>query len=687
MKARFLLGITVCVLAGPLLAQERRAPRPIAAHVTAGPSALDRGLQQQPAAPPLDIGNAIRAGNWPAAEAAAANDADPLARKLVLFTRLTTPNAGSAAEIAAFAAENPDWPLPVLLERRRQEAIAREGDPAILGTECQRATLTQPGAMLRCAQAMAGTPDGAAFARHAWVAADITDQQAEADFLRRWADALTPADHWARFEALLPGNQAAAIRQIPRLAPSERPLAEARLAVRRGDAGAAALLATLPPELRNNPWLFLDEAVALREAGQDSAALVLWRARGEAAQAAVPTEQRGRFWTERHRFARQLLRTGDATGAYDLAALPGEMGTDQKLDSEFVAGFIALRRLGDPARAIPHFQFLAAVTPAAITQARAWYWIGRAETAAGRDPAAAFAKAAAWPLTFYGQLAAMALGDSETQLAERIRAVREPEVPAELTAQVAAREGMRAARLLMSWGEARRAGAFLARMDELATSPGERTALARLALRMKLADTAVMTARRMGRDGLVLAETGWPMPVTPPAGAVAPAVSLAVMRQESNFDATIVSPAGARGLMQLMPATAQVMAKRLGETTSPVALTTDPAQNMRLGTSYLKDMMERFSALPLAVAAYNAGPHRVQAWLSANGDPRPAVRAVPEAGAAAGTPLEMVDWIELIPFNETRNYVQRVLENVVIYRVRRGEDTPELLAEWKPRSH
>jgi soluble lytic murein transglycosylase len=179
----------------------------------------------------------------------------------------------------------------------------------------------------------------------------------------------------------------------------------------------------------------------------------------------------------------------------------------------------------------------------------------------------------------------------------------------------------------------------------------------------------------MGRDGLVLGETGWPMPLEPPVTALAAPVSLAIMRQESNFDATIVSPAGARGLMQLMPATAQLVAKRLGETTSPAALTADPAQNMRLGTAYLADMLEQFSALPLAVAAYNAGPHRVKSWLVLNGDPRP----------GASMPAEMVDWIELIPFNETRNYVQRVLENIAIYRVRRRETGAALLGEWAPR--
>ncbi len=158
--------------------------------------------------------------------------------------------------------------------------------------------------------------------------------------------------------------------------------------------------------------------------------------------------------------------------------------------------------------------------------------------------------------------------------------------------------------------------------------------------------------------------------MSPPAAPPDPAVTLALIRQESSFDAGVVSAAGARGLMQLMPATAQAEAQRSGGTVTRADLTTDPARNMELGASYMRAMLARFGgSLPLAVAAYNAGPHRVDQWLRDNGDPR--------TGA-----VDMLDWIELIPFNETRNYVERVLENVVIYQARRGETSGSLTAQW-----
>ena len=153
--------------------------------------------------------------------------------------------------------------------------------------------------------------------------------------------------------------------------------------------------------------------------------------------------------------------------------------------------------------------------------------------------------------------------------------------------------------------------------------------------------------------------------------AVEPAVVLGLMRQESSFDAQAGSPAGARGLMQLMPATAAGVARRLGEPVSPAALTADPAYNMRLGTDYLRALLDRFGGvLPLALAGYNAGPSRVAEWLAAHGDP-----------SLGG--IDWIDWIELIPFSETRNYVQRVVENVVIYRARQGRLAPHPLAQWQ----
>ncbi len=275
----------------------------------------------------------------------------------------------------------------------------------------------------------------------------------------------------------------------------------------------------------------------------------------------------------------------------------------------------------------------------------------------------------------------MALGEDADTLARRINALKDPGFSQLQVGYFAGRELTHAAALLAGWSEPRRAHAFLLRLDELSPEPSERVLAAHYALGLGMPEMAVFIARRMGRDGVAMPEAGWPMPVDPPTtqAQVDPAVALGLMRQESSFEVGVVSSAGARGLMQLMPATAQIVARRLGEGTSPAVLTSDPQHNMRLGTAYFAGLLDRFAgSLPLAAAAYNAGPNRVDAWLADNGDPRVQNQDL----GPVGVQVDMIDWIELIPFNETRNYVQRVLENVVVYRAKRGETTPTLVAEW-----
>lgn len=638
------------------------------------------GLLTTPAAA-QDIPGALRAGRW--AEAATLAR-DPLGAKLVQYYRLLAPSQAAAAELGAFIAENPTWPWLGQLERRRQEALARETAPAVLAAECPRAPLDHVPALLRCADAAArtGQQDAAEkFARRAWAMGDFGDPKAEAAFLRSWGGVLRPDDERARFDFLLPDSTAAAARQVARLPDDRLALARARLGYRQNAGNQAALLAAVPAEQQDDPALFLAQVRDLREQDQIDAALALWRDRGARVQVGAGAVLLDRFWTERHLFARRRLRAGDADGAYLLAAGHGPLSTETLVDAQFLAGFIALRHLRDPARAEPHFRALSDSSKAAITQGRALYWLGRTAAAAQANATAYYARAAAWPLTFYGQLAAAELGEDSPAIAARIRSIRDPAPATKRNEGTTEPELARAAAILTGWGEPKRAFPFLIRLDELTPEPGDRATLAQQALRLGLPDVAVTIARRMGRDGFMLPEAGWPIVLEPPGKPVPVAVSLAVIRQESAFDVAARSRVGALGLMQLMPATAQAVAKRLGETTSPALLVGDAAHNMRLGTAYLRQMEEQFASLPLAVAAYNAGPHRVSAWLTANGDPRGGPGGGP-GGGPRGDNVDLLDWIELIPFNETRNYVQRVLENAAIYRARLGSDTA-LLAEWR----
>ncbi len=581
----------------------------------------------------------IRADRWAEAQAAVAGIADPVAAKLVRFYRMIAPNAAHTAEIASFIAANPDWPAQALLERRRQEALALEPDRAVAVAQCTTPKPTMTAALIRCAAEL-NAPD---LARQAWTTG-ITDPATEVAFLQRWASVLTADDEWTRYANLAWSSPQAADRQIARL-----------------DAAHKAMVATAPA-------VVLGQAKSLRAAEDITGALVLWKQQAQTAQQQAADHQVA-FWNERQFLVRALLKRGQDQAAYDLTLAHGQTGAEQVADAEFLAGFIALRRLKQPAQALAHFKTLAAVSPAAITQGRAHYWLGRTLAAMGQDPKPEYEQAAAWTTTFYGQLAAVALGEDTAALNKRINDASDPVWSKDTAQAFAGHEVVRAASWLVAWGDAPRARYFLARMDELAPDPAERALTADLAIRLGLPDAAIMIARRMGRDGLSLPRAGWPVPLHPPMPPDE-ATSLSIIRQESNFDVGAISPSGARGLMQLMPFTAKAVAKKLGRPVSIPTLTIDAQENMLLGTSYLQEVLDRFGgSLPLAAAAYNAGPHRVDQWLADNGDPR-----------ANG--VAMTDWLELIPFAETRNYVQRVLENAVIYRARLGSAAPVLLAQW-----
>ncbi|HTN11567.1 MAG TPA: lytic transglycosylase domain-containing protein [Acetobacteraceae bacterium] len=615
---------------------------------------------------------AVRADRWPEAEIAAANYVDPVARKLVAYYRVLAPHAASAAEIAAFMAANPDWPLHTLLARRLDEAIAAEPDDSAAAALCRAHPPAAAATLERCAQALGSGPEATAMARAAWVDGDAGVPW-EVAFVLRWGSVLRPEDERARFDALARRDTAAATRQATRLTGDDRLAALARLALRTNAPNAATVLAAVPAARRGDPLLVYEHAAWLRRAGQDAAALAVWLA---APPAPVPASWQPTLWRERDVLARQLLQAGDASGAYKLVAAHGQTGGEPRLDAEFLAGFIALRKLHDPAAAAPHFRALMAGSHSAITLARGHYWLARASA----DPATAkaeYSAAAAWPNTFYGQLAILALGEGDAGLQRRILALHDPAATPSQALDFAGRELARAAALLTGWGEPRRAQAFLLRLERVAPDPADRALSARLATGLGLPQTAVFIARRAGAQGLMLLDSGWPAPVSvPPDAGLPPALVLGLIRQESSFDTAVVSPSGARGLMQLMPGTAKDVARDLGAPATLSALTLDGDYNMRLGTHYLRAMLDRFGGCtPLAIAAYNAGPSRVQQWLAANGDPC-------HPGG-----VDMIDWLEQIPFSETRNYVQRVTENAVLYAARDGvPDTAPtyLLAKWLP---
>ena len=600
------------------------------------------------------------------AQRQASANADPVAAKLAIWLRAQIEGAASAREIDDFLRANPDWPARLLLRLRLEQALAVEPDQAVARKLCLAYAPTTTPALLRCAVALP-TAIIDADAAAAWVAG-IDDPVREAEFLRLFAGVPTPAQQWQRFDREAWSDQlAAARRQVARLAPSDQPLAKARLALLHNDADAGTLAASLPEAAARDPAMLLDLARWLRRQDRDDAAVALWHRRALAAEAAADPRRRAAFWSERQALARDMLaqhRDGEALSLAqdDLQTVPGT-----RLDVDFLSGWILLRRLHDPAAALPLFADLTRQSHSLITTSRGFYWIGRALAAQGliEQARAAWSQAAQRPTTFYGQAAIRQLsppsatGDDADALAIPINRARGPAWTQAEAIRFAGLELAHAATLLAAWNEPHQAGEFLLRLNALADTDRDRALDAAFADHLGLDDVAVAIARRAGQHGLLLPRSGWPAPYRPPPAApgadspLPPGLALAVMRQESSFDPRIVSPAGARGLMQLMPATARRVA---GHPLAPDALF-EAQTNIALGTKYLASLLRQFGgSVPEAVAAYNAGPHRVEAWVQQNGTPQ--------------GPDQTIDWIELIPYGETRNYVQRVMESQTIYKVR-----------------
>ncbi len=593
--------------------------------------------------------------------------ADPVVRKLVVWGRVQNRNGGAdAAEIVRWLDANPDWPLPVTVAIRAEEALVGDADDALALRQFARTPAgTLPGvqrhadALIRAGRAA----DAQAVLRAGWRdAAD--DSFAEQDFLGRHAAQLTTDDHWRRADRLFWANDTgAAARLLPMLDAARRATLEARLAARAGNFAGTAQDIGVAHELARNA----------RRADRDSEAAAIWHA-AEPLQRDLPGEAQRAIWVERQVLSRKILRLGDPATAYRLAANHGQ--TDESLqrqEGEFLAGFLALRMLNQASQALPHFARLGEGSSSVITRSRSAYWQGAALATMGRtaQAQAQWREAAALPVTFYGQLASLALGESPAQLSARIGGIPSPVPGQDRAAGFLGRELVRAVAALSDLGQSDRARMFLLRMEELAADAGDHWLIARLGVAIGRPDHAVWIARRAGADGVMLLEDGWPTPYPTPTDGAEPALVNAITRQESNFDLSAVSSANARGPMQLLPATAAGVARRLGVPHSTGMLTTDAAHNLRLGSAFIDQMLNRFGgAMPLAAAAYNAGPGRVDQWLSTYGDPR----------SPSGP--HILDWIEQIPFSETRNYVQRVIENVVVYRARNAGsgDLPHPLA-------
>jgi soluble lytic murein transglycosylase len=605
------------------------------------------------AAEAASLGAAFKAvddGRYADARAAVASFNNPLLTRIVDWTVLRTAPRSDAdfASTWRFLRENPDWPEPEVLRRQAEDRIT-PGTPA---REVWRyftafPPLTSAGHMRRLeAASIANALDAPRFASESWRTATFRNADEE-EFLNKYGRYLSGEDQIARFDRILRGGRTQAARDlVPKLPPEYQPLANARLAMAARAADAATLLRDVPAAKLADPAIKLEQLAWLRRSGK------LTEAKAVALQ--PPPAQTEAWWNERQQLARDLLAAGHPAEAYAVTVPHGQTKGVTFAEAEFLAGWIALRSLKKTTDALKHFQTLYDGAPTDHSKSRGAYWLGRAHEAAGQSKQAMdwFGRAAAFGQTYYGQLAARRLPGGVRQMPS------EPVTsPADQDA-LAGRELVVVARYIGQAGEPERTKPFLLRLARQVTAPGETLLLAELAAELKRPDVALVIARRATDSGVTLFDALFPVVELGATGSVERALALGLTRQESGFNAAAVSSSGALGLMQLLPATAREVAGKLSVPFVEDKLTSDPTYNVTLGSQYLAQMLKRFGgSYEIALAAYNAGPNRVARWLDTMGDPR-------------GGKVDMVDWIEMIPLRETRNYVQRIMEGLGVYRDR-----------------
>ena len=632
------------------------APAPVARILPPAPELAPLELQRFSAAAQL-----YRKGAFALADAMAAQIADPAERAALDWLAIRAAPAPDGVRLAAFARAHPDWPDGGWIGAVEESSLYSRHAPAaeIDAAFARDPPRTPPGTL---AYARAALSEGrAADARKAigelWRDYDF-DVWTEGAILREFGGMLTRADHKYRADRLLYAEKAQpALRAAQLAGPDEVALFRARVEAAAGPLSARSA-AAVPANLQSDPGLLFARVQDARRSNRvaDATALIALAPR-DAAGLIDPDK----WWTERRMVAREWLDQGEYAKAYALCAEALTASGPSRVDASFHAGWMALRFLDDAPRAARHFDdaIHAAETPLSV--ARAQYWRGRAAEAMGqeKDARVYYANAAANPIAYYGQLAAQKLGRSEPATPRAPLDVAfgdERALPtrvAELYFQVGFDDF--AIALAYAAAESWRDEAQIAAMGELVAK--------RAAAAVDVTFGKLATERGYALDRVAFPTNGAPA-FSPLAHSADAASVLGVIRQESEFRSYAASGAGAKGLMQILPATAQSTARRAGVAFDYQRLVGDPAFNLQLGAAYLGQLIDdEGGSLEMALAAYNAGAGRVAQWVAASGDPR--------TGAT-----DPVDWVERIPFDETRDYVERVSENIAVYRARLKEGDP-----------
>lgn len=599
---------------------------------------------------------AAERSQWDIALASASTSRDALARDLVQWYYLLDSGTDAGFErMSAFLQTHRDWPSAERLQKAAENKMPETVEAAKVMAFFGQSKPQTANGMVRLLSAYLAqnqTQQALKTLQDWWPKATL-DESEQTDILSRFGKYLDTADHKRRLEYVLDKQQYSQARALgTAMGKGWASLVEIRIALESGS-GKTVQFSSLPQALLNDPGLMLSRVRSLVEAENNDDAMALLLDASAEAQASNTED-----WAKaRNILIRRFIEAKRYREAYALSQnsrLP--KGGAEFANAEFMAGWLALRFLNEPETAFAHFETLFNNVKTPVSRSRGAYWAGRAaEGSKVQDVAFKWYQLAArYQTTWYGQKAAEHI-NLPTSLLDGLT----PPITQQNKTAFESKPLVQAVRLFNEAGLTRQRGRFFNALLETLQSPQDYFLTAQLAESIGQNDGAVKVAKKAERDSVFLTQYAYPvLRAAKSQGVLDPSIVHGIIRQESQFDPFAESPAGALGLMQLMPATAELTARKAGLPSNLSQLTSDPAYNIALGSRYLSSLIDRFDgSLPLAVAGYNAGPGRVDQWLEKFGDPR--------TGA-----IDMVDWIELIPIYETRNYVQRVLEAKTVYNAR-----------------
>jgi soluble lytic murein transglycosylase len=594
---------------------------------------------------------------------------DGAAVKLVelLYLRDHGAQAGYG-RIMAFLEAAPKWPLTETLMKRAEQALYENNQDANAALKHfnGKAPVTPYGmlALARANFAAGDTSKGKIWLSAAWKNADL-GAELEPRVLSEFGNQLSAVDHRKRMWKLIYAQEAsAAIRNAKRLGGEYVQAALVAQMLLRGTSGADNKYAALSGAMKNELALKLVLARFYRRQEKfDKARNILISVDAQATNNADAAA----WWAERRIIIRRSVGVRHSNvwdAAYKMSRDHGSVVTDDAVEAEFLAGWIALRFMKKPDLAIGHFAALQKIAPTRTDKARADYWIGRTKLAMGDKSGArvALAKAADNSTVYYGQLARELIG-----LGNEPEKINGGQASAGAVARVQKDEVMRAMQIMSQAGTKNQLNIFLWSLANRFETADELNAVAAEVQSMAGTSWSLRLAKAASQRGLDIDSWSYPLRGLPSWAQVGKPIEksmvFALSRQESEFDPNAGSSVGAQGLMQLMPGTAKLVARQYRLPYAPAKLKSDPAYNVKLGAAHLADLVDSFNgSYVLTLVGYNAGPRRSREWVEEFGDPR-------------GGQVDPVDWVECIPFEETRWYVQKVMQNLHVYRSRLAPDT------------